>query len=510
MKRVMKLYESFKTPIKVAFLGFVLIAIGFLIQSKNVNLFYSFKSSIILFIGELSLKVGEFIIMNLPLIFMLYAVCKRANNSTPIVMALVGYFTFLTTTMLFSTQSLDSLAYVNGYGINSVFNISSGTRLPLETGMIGSLLVALMTRISFVLSRHRGNYSITNIFSKDVAGIVYNVLLCFLCGVLISYAFPFVYQYIQKITNFIASDLSDPFRIAAYSVMDRVLSILGLGRIARYPFWFTSIGGSLQNASTGQSILGDINIWTYVKDNISSYVGAGRFITPYYVINMFIIPGYYLGTLFSVNDRKEKASLAVLLILGIVLSIVCGNPLPVELLMLFTSPVVLLFYLGLVGVVSYVFIEKGVFLGFETIANNVAVAMPGNFPDFIVNIRNSNLSSTLFTIVIVGIIALLVMTLFMIIYYRVLAFDFASTGKGNVLVMDVIDSVGGKENIIKASAGLFKLNIYLENPEQISIEKVREIGPRRVSETRDGINFEFGTSSLAISKRINNIIKKAN
>lgn len=508
MKRLMKIYESCRTPIRVAFFGFALIAIGFLIQNKNVNLFYTFKSSIVLFIGELCSKVGEFVVMNLPLIFMLNAVCKKANNSAPVVMALVGYFTFAVTTMLFSTQTLNAQAYASGYGINSVFNLQTGNRFPLETGMIGSFLVAIATRTSFVFSRHRGNYSITNIFSKDIAGIFYNVLLCFGFGVLTSYVYPFIYLQIQNLIAFISADLSDPFRIAIYSVLDRALSILGIGKVIRYPFWFTSAGGAVANTTTGQSILGDIGIWAYAKDNITTFVGAGRFITPYYVINMFIIPGFYLGTILSISDKQDRNALIITFVGAILLSVVAGNPLPVEFMMLFTSPIVLAFYLGLIGLVSYIFINRGIFLGFETAVTNTVVAMPGSLPDFLVNIRNINMSSTLLYIVIVGVLALIVMTLFVIVYYRVLAFDFANTGKGEIIVNNTIDSVGGIENIIKAESGLFCLKLYLRNPEAISIERVQEVGPRRVVETRDGINFEFGTSSLAIAKRINKTIKK--
>ena len=503
----MKLYESCRTPIRVAFFGCVLLAIGFLIQNKNVNLFYTFKSSIILFIGEFCSRIGEFIIVNLPLIFMLNGVCKRANNASPVVIALVGYFTFTATTMLFATQTLSPQAYATGYGINSTFNLSTGTRYPLETGMIGSLLVAIATRISFVFSRHRGPYSVTNIFSKDIAGIVYNVLICFAFGIVTAYGYPFIYSYLQRAITFIGNDLSDPFRIGLYSVLDRILSILGLGRIIRYPFWYTVVGGSIQNASTGQSILGDINIWTYVKDNVTPYIGAGRFITPYYVINMFIIPGFYLGTLFSISDKTDRRSLIVTFVGAILLSVIAGNPLPVELMMLLTSPIILIFYLSLIGVVSYLFVNNGVFLGFETTVTNSIIAMPGSFPDFIVNIRNANLSSTLWSIIIVGLIALLLMFLFTLAYYRLIALDFANTGKGDAIVDKTIESVGGKENIIKAESGLLKLNIYLNNPEAIDIEKVQEVGPRRVAETRDGISFEFGTSSYAIGKRINKRLK---
>ena len=43
MKKMMNLYESCKTPIRVAYFGFILVAIGFLIQNESVNVFYTFS-----------------------------------------------------------------------------------------------------------------------------------------------------------------------------------------------------------------------------------------------------------------------------------------------------------------------------------------------------------------------------------------------------------------------------------------------------------------------------------
>ena len=363
MKRLMNLYESCKTPIRIAYFGFALIAVGYLIQNDNVNLFYTFRSNIVLFVAELLLKIGEFTIMNLPLIFMLNIVCKKANNASPVVMALVGYFTFEVTTMLFSPQNLNPLAYSGSYGINSVLNMASGTRSPLETGMIGSLLVAYATRTAFIFSRHRGDYSLTNLFSRDTSGIIYNFVFCFLLGILVSYTYPYLYLYIQKAVVFIGEDLQDPMRMGMYTVIDRVLSMLGIGNAIRYPFWYTASGGSYSNAMTGQSILGDVNIWTYIKDSNVSYLGAGRFITPYYVINMFMIPGFYLGTLLSMTDRNDRRYMLSTFLLAIVLSIIAGNPLPAELLMLFTSPILLLMYLLLTAGVSASLIRFDAFLG---------------------------------------------------------------------------------------------------------------------------------------------------
>ncbi|MBQ6478878.1 MAG: hypothetical protein IJI44_05850 [Erysipelotrichaceae bacterium] len=508
MKRLMNLYESCKTPIRIAYFGFALIAVGYLIQNDNVNLFYTFRSNIVLFVAELLLKIGEFTIMNLPLIFMLNIVCKKANNASPVVMALVGYFTFEVTTMLFSPQNLNPLAYSGSYGINSVLNMASGTRSPLETGMIGSLLVAYATRTAFIFSRHRGDYSLTNLFSRDTSGIIYNFVFCFLLGILVSYTYPYLYLYIQKAVVFIGEDLQDPMRMGMYTVIDRVLSMLGIGNAIRYPFWYTASGGSYSNAMTGQSILGDVNIWTYIKDSNVSYLGAGRFITPYYVINMFMIPGFYLGTLLSMTDRNDRRYMLSTFLLAIVLSIIAGNPLPAELLMLFTSPILLLMYLLLTAGVSASLIRFDAFLGFTSHTTNTAVAMPGSFADYIINVRNINLIHSLQIIAIIGAIAFVLCLLMTMFYYRFLAFDFFYTGSGNELVGDIIDSVGGIGNIRFAGSGLFKLNLSIADPEKISIERIQDLGIRRVVETRNGLSFEIGTSSAEISRRIQRALKK--
>ena len=499
----MRLYESCKTPIRVTLFAFVLIGFGFLVQNESVNVFYTFRSNIVLFLAEFFLRIGEFIIMNLPLIFMLNIVCKKENSASPVVMSLVGYFTFTVTSMLIAPQTLNAQAYASGYGINSVFNYVSGSRLPLETGMIGSFLVAYATRAAFIFSRHRGSYSLTNIFSKETAGLIYNMLFCFVLGIVVSYTFPLLYNYLQSAIVFISSDLLDPIRISIYALLDRVLSILGLGNVIRQPFWYTSAGGSYSNTLTGQSIVGDVNIWTYIKDSNAVYVGAGRFITVFYVINIFIIPAYYLGTVFSMSDRNERNHHILSTILMVLLSITAGNPLPAELMMLFTSPMLLLFYLAIVTLSAGILVNFDAFLGFSSRISNTLIAMPGTFPDFVINVRNASLIHSIRVIVIVGIFCFALMLGFTLFYYRYLAFDFTRSGKGEQLVRDIIDSCGGAANILYAGSGILKLNVYIRDPEFISIEKIQQIGLYRVVETRYGLTFELGTSAYGVARRIN-------
>ena len=137
------------------------------------------------------------------------------------------------------------------------------------------------------------------------------------------------------------------------------MSILGLTNAIRYTFWFTSIGGSFQTLS-GQSIVGDVNIWQYVKDSVTTYTGAGRFITPYYVINLFMVPACYLGIYLSFTDKETKIKMLLPLILISLISIVCGSPLPLMLFLLFTSPLLLLGFVFIAACVYGYFTYAGV------------------------------------------------------------------------------------------------------------------------------------------------------
>ena len=203
------------------------------------------------------------------------------------------------------------------------------------------------------------------------------------------------------------------------------------------------------------------------------------------------------------SDVRQRNGFTVIFICGIILSIVAGNPLPSELLMLTTSPFLLVAYLILVGLVSGTLVNFEAFLGFSSKITNTTIAMPGSFADFIINIRNASLFSSIRIILIVGVIAFVAMFALTMFYYRFIAFDFTNSGAGKQTVKNLIAAAGGKENIVMAGSGLFTLNIDIRDPEKISIEKIHEIGIRKVVETRHGLSFELGTSSYGAARAIN-------
>ena len=504
----MNIYEYCKMPIRIAYFGFILIAFGFLIQNESVNIFYTFTNTFLLMFAEGCLTLGKTIILNLPLIFMIYLVCKKANSGVPIVLALLGYFAFLITTSLFASQTLSSYAYTNNLGINSIVTLSGTTRYPLETGMLGSFIVAYISRYSFIRSRHRTSHSVLGFLNRDSAAIVYNIVFCTIAGILASYIFPVLYTYLSELIVYISKDLADPLRIAIYGVLDRSLSILGLGNFIRNPFWYTVLGGSYQTIA-GQSIVGDVNIWAYIKDIVTTYSGCGRFITPYYVINIFICPAMYFGILSSISDKQERNRFIGPIIMASLLSIIAGNPLPLELVLLFTCPLLLLLYLLIVGAVFGYMTLAGIFLG-SNIANasSAITAMPGNFPDLIINLRSVFHYDALLSILLVGAVAALICYCLTYIYFHFLTFRLVNSTKDDAIINETVEAIGGYDNIENVGSGLFRVNFSLIDNEKIDIDKLKTLGLNKIAETKNGTSIEFGSSSYIIAKTVKNVLKE--
>ncbi len=509
MKRWNILYENTKLPIRIVVFGWVLLAIGYLITNDNVNTFYTITNPVILIIARISSQIGHVIIMNMPLIFMIGIVAKRANSGAPALFAIAGYITYLVVLMLLGPNDYSAQVYTNNLGISYAMQSQSGSSVlyPMQTGMVGSFIVAMITRYSYIKSRHRSIYSLLGFTHKDTAGLIYNIILCALAGVAMAYVWPYVVDMILDLIAWIASDISDPLHLSAYGILDRVTSVLGLGNIVRYPFWYGIEGGTYSSLA-GQTILGDVNIWKEMPGALASFSGAGRFITPYYVINMFVCPSVYLAYYFSYSDRKERHKMILYTAGAMILSFICGNPLPMELLLLFNAPLLLIIHLLLSGSLFGILFANNAFLGFSYSGSTVS-AMPGAFPDFIINARTPQYIHSLLVIVVIGLIYAIIYFLLTRGYFEFAAYDIVSSNRSKTIARKVIDAVGGIGNITTLNSTPHNLEIRIESLEDVSYEKLKQVGAWRVRETRDELVLEFGSSSTILRKNIQKIINES-
>lgn len=502
MKKWNIYWNAYQLPLRTVVFAWLFLAIGTFIQSENVNIFYTFRNSYVLLAAEFFLGIGGALMRFSPILFVLAFVSKKANNATPVLMAILGMISFEVATMLFSVGNFPLQVYGSLFHISidsSILTSSAGTvRYPLNTGLIASLFVIFATRFTYLRSRHRHPYSLFGFVNKDTSAFMGNILLCGFMGALIAMLYPLFYALLQKTILHIARDLSDPLSMAIYGLLDRAFSMAGVPDLIRQPFWFGSHGGSYQSIA-GQNILGDVAIWSYFSEANSSFAGAGRFITPYYVLNLFVLPAIYIGIFWNVRQAKEQRKNFWLLLGAILLTVISGSPLALEYLLLFTAPLLLAVYLLLVMGLFAILPLNGIYLGFGYRGENTLSALPGSFADYVINLRNPNLYQMVMAIALVGVVAAVLAFLFTRLYYRYFAFDFFRTGKKEKFTKLLIEAVGGYENIEEVSSSLFRIYLSLRDLELVSYEKIEELKATRLTELKEGISLEIGSASFMLS-----------
>ena len=191
MKKWRGLFEIVKFPIEVLFLAFLLCGIGNLLTNSIFGIVYLIDNDYVKMFAEVLMRIGQFIIVNFPLLFLLRIVTRKNGSSMTIMSAFVGYVAFLCTTMIVTRTDLTTTAYSSILGLNlsksSIASYTGITLYPLQTGLIGIAVVAIGTLVAFTNSKKKSGYGLFSFISRDV-GCVINVLLYSIAvGVLFAY-----------------------------------------------------------------------------------------------------------------------------------------------------------------------------------------------------------------------------------------------------------------------------------------------------------------------------------
>ena len=348
-------------------LALILCGIGNLIVNPSYGICTFVSHDVLKMTGQIIQRAGTFLISNFPLVFLINAVIKKGSSGITVISALFGYVSFLVTTMVLAPSNLTTNAYSSIFGLSFTTNYafsSSVTKYPLQTGFVSVLIVTFITLFMFGVSKKKNEYGFFSFISKEMFCVIGTVVLSVLCGAAVSFLWPMFISFIQRIVNFIATDTTNPVNMALYGIMDRIMNMLNLSALIRQPFWYTIQGGSWMSL-TGASVTGDVNIWTSQIASSSVTSISGRFITPYYVLNIFAVPGMLLALYSLCTEPVTKHRYTGALIAGTLVSLLCGTLLPLEMMLLLLCPVLLLMHLGLTGILFAVLQSLHIYLGYN-------------------------------------------------------------------------------------------------------------------------------------------------
>lgn len=510
MRNWHSLYEILTFPIGVIMLAVFLMGTGNLLTNPAYSMFINIQSDAVLLTAEALVRVGSFLIVNFPLIFLIRLVTRRSGSATSIISAVSGYVTYLAFTMYFTRTDLPTTAYSSILGISAtssvVSSLAGSVRYPLQTGVLATVLVSLITLNSYSASRRSTDYGVFSFMSKDVRCVLRTIVLCGLAGIAVSYGWPYVIRVISRVIRFIASDTTNPINLALYGMMDRFLGVLNLGTLIRSPFWYGANGGSWINM-TGASIAGDVNIWTSQLATGQLSGMTGRFITPYYVLNLFAMPGLLWGLYSIQTDKLERNRMRLYFIAATLMSLFSGTLLPFEITLLLLCPLLFVFHICYTGMLFGVFQSMHVYLGYNYAGTSTMVVTPGTLMELLSYLQYSTLTASIIRILIVGVISGIIYFMATRFYFNYLALDLFRVGDRDRVVKATIEAVGGIANVKLIHSSMSRLIISLYDPSKLNVQKLKEFGSLRVYETKAGYAISFGSASTMIRKGIDQSLR---
>ncbi len=426
---------------------------------------------------------------------------KRHEDSVPEIGGVVGYLIFIITTMFIANQSFPEYCYLQ---ISLPLMDMGITNLPLRTGFIGAFLVIGITILIYKLSRQRLNYGLLTFINNDSWFIIVNSLLCFLAGILVCWAYPYAVSILSRAMRFVSNNAANPAAMFLYGVMERVMEVCGLQDLLHYNFWFGTYGGAWQD-SAAMNYAGDIAIWTAQYAQNAVRLGTGRYLTPYYLINFFVVPAVAIAIYCQFTNKVERRKYAGLIILAIIVSILAGSLIPLEMLMLVISPMMLILLILVTSSINAVMQMLEIYIGYSY-SGGLAFATPGNLLSFIT--ISSRISNTVMRkIIMVGLIYAAISLVAVFLYYNVLAQDFLDGKSRRRKVKQFITALGGISNIRIVDGSPFSISVALFDNAKVNENALLDLGAYRVRELYFCYYIDYGPGSLAICRGIRRELK---
>ncbi|MEI7667743.1 MAG: hypothetical protein WCI62_01960 [Erysipelotrichaceae bacterium] len=500
MRRWHAYIEYLHFPLQVLYIATFILGLSGLLLNANFQLLIVNSPDYIKVGAEILKYLAAFIILYYPLIFLMRAVIHKNDDPMLMVGAFIGYITFHIGTMFFATKTLDARLFRSVLGLTiDTSNIQVpmiGVLTPLHTGLIGALIVLVISRLTVKMLARRSPYTFFSFIDKNVSIVLWLSFFSLLGGIVFAYIWPVLMTWLMMGLRFIASDLTNPVNIFLYGVVDRLMNVLNFSHVSRQLFWFGDLGGSWSNAF-GTLSFGDVNIWTAQQAYSIYGLGSGKLITPYYILNIFAIPGFLLAAFKTFTDKIEKKRIRIFLIIALFSSILFGTLLPIELFLLITAPLLFGFHVFYTGILFASMLSMNVIIGYSY-TGDVMGANPGSIVDLLIHMRNPIYQKPLLIILLVGILSFLLYYAVSTLYYQRGAVNLISSAEEDNMIDELLDCMGGIANIKLINASVNKLSIQVHDRSLVDFHKIHHHYISKIVETRAGYALSYGSASFML------------
>ena len=499
--------QSFMLPIALLPIAGIFLGIGSSLTNTNMLAAYHLKGLMgpgtapyILF--SLLNSAGSIIFDNLPILFAVGVAIgmARSEKATAALSSIVAFFVMHSTIGSLITYTGRSHSFLTG-ATSEIVGITS-----LQMGVFGGIIVGLgvaalhnrfyKIELPKVFSFFGGTHFIPIISAITYVGI----------GILMFYIWPPIQILINDAGKLVL--MSGYGGTFVYGLLERALIPFGLHHVFYMPFWQTAVGG--RELVNGQLIEGAQNIFfaeLASPDTSHFSVAATRVMSGKFPLMMFGLPGAALA-MYTCARPENKKAVGSLLLSAAISSAVTGITEPLEFAFLFVAPPLYVIHCAFAGL-SYMLMHM----------LNVGIGMTfsGGFLDFFLfGILQGNTKTSWLHVIPVGILYFIVY--FIVFRVMILKFNYQTPGheKDNAAPVNnadnksqqILDGLGGLENISDLSCCATRLRVTLHRPSKLNKEKLLATGAAAVVANGDGVQVVYGPEVTVIHARLQDYISQ--
>ena len=306
-------------------------------------------------------KLGNVIFSNLPLLFAIGTAFAFTKYEKPTAALMGGVFFLImhqTINGLLSTTIIPGVPLVADTPENPYAMLMSGQSVilgiqSLQMGIFGGIVAGLMTAgihsryCKMKLYSNMNSLSVAEFFKLSKLPALLTVICAIFTGVVSYIVWPLVQTGVANLGFFIKN--TGYVGTFLFGVIERILMPFGLQNVFSLPLMYTKTGGEM--IAGGTSLQGFQNMFIHHLTDPATKkfsVNYTRFMTGKYLFMMFGLPAASLA-MYNTASKDRKKFIAGLLFSAALVSFLVGFTEPLELLLLFTAPLLYLIHIILAG-----------------------------------------------------------------------------------------------------------------------------------------------------------------
>lgn len=371
----------------------------------------------------------------------------------------------------------------------------------LQTGVFGGIIVGILAAWAYNKYYEIDLPSYLGFFAGKrfvpIATAAFSVLL----GIAMCYIWPPIQHGLNAFShNMIDANLT--LSAFIFGVIERSLIPFGLHHIFYSPFWF-EFGSYTDKA--GLVVHGDQKIFfAQLKDGVE--LTAGTFMVGKFPFMMFGLPAAALAMYHEAKPKNKKIAAGILASAALT-SFLTGITEPIEFSFLFVAPVLFAIHAIFAGLS---------FMVMQILNVKIGMTFSGGLIDFLLFGVLPNRTDW-WWVIIVGLV-------FSVIYYFGFRFairkwnlrtpgreedvrdDNTSNTPASELPYEILQALGGKNNIASLDACITRLRVQVNAKEEVNKDRLKALGAAGVLEVGNNIQAIFGPKSDTLKSQIKDIM----